>query len=66
MKIRQKLSGKVRRTGREADLGQKEAKLEKTQAELERVSEEQLGHMGGGKAAKSALKQKTKIERGSG
>ena len=50
MKIRQKLSGKIRRTGREADLGQKEAKLEKTQAELEQVSEEQLSHMGGGKA----------------
>jgi hypothetical protein len=62
MKIRQKLSGKIRRTGREADLGQKDAKLEKTQAELERVSE--AGHMGGGKAAKSAIKQKTKIERG--
>ena len=66
MKIRQELSGKIRRTGREADLGQKEAKLEKTQAELEQVSEEQLSHMGGGKAAKAALKQKTRIERTSG
>jgi hypothetical protein len=62
-----KSSSDVRRSGRaEADLGQKEATLEKTQAELEQVSEEQLSHMGGGKAAKAALKQKTKIERTSG
>jgi hypothetical protein len=62
---KRKSSGHFQRAGRaERDLGQKEAKLEKTQAELERVSEEQLGHMGGGKAAKSALKRKTKIERG--
>ena len=62
-----KSSSDVRRSGRaEADLGQKEATLEKTQAELEQVSEEQLSHMGGVKAAKAALKQKTKIERTSG
>jgi len=65
MKIRQKLSGKIRRTGREADLGQKDAKLEKTQAELERVSEEQLGHMGGGKAASLRLSRKRKLSAGS-
>ena len=35
MKIRQKLSGKIRRTGREADLGQKEAKLEKNASRTE-------------------------------
>jgi hypothetical protein len=64
MTSKHKSSGNIRRSGRaEADLGQKEAKLEKTQAELEQVSEEQLSHMGGGKAGKAALKQKTKIER---
>jgi hypothetical protein len=41
-----------------ADLGQKEAQLEKTQAELERASEAQLSHMEGGKAAGQ---QKAKI-----
>ena len=61
-----KSSVNIRRTGRsEADLGQKEANVEKTQAELEQVSVEQLSHMGGGKAAKAAGKQKTKIERAS-
>jgi len=60
MKIRQKFSGKPR-TEREVDLGQKDAKREKAQAELERVSEEQLGQTGGGKAAKAALRQKAKI-----
>jgi hypothetical protein len=60
---KRKSSGNIRRAGRaKADLGQKEAELEKTQAELEQVSEEQLSHMGGGKAAKAALKRKTKIE----
>ena len=44
-----------------ADLGQKEAQVEKTQAELEKASEVQLRHMGGGKAAKAALRQKAKI-----
>ena len=44
-----------------ADLGQKEAGIEKTQAELEEVSELQLSHMEGGKAAKAALKEKAKI-----
>jgi hypothetical protein len=64
MKSKHKSPVNIRRTGRaEADLGQKEANVEKTQAELEQVSEEQLSHMGGGKAAKTALKQKTKIER---
>ena len=53
----------IRRAGRaEPDLGQKEAQLEKTQAKLEQVSEEQLSHMEGGKAAKAALRRKTKIE----
>ena len=61
MKSKHKSSLNMRRT--EANLGQKEAKLEKTQAELEQVSEEQLSHMAGGKAAKAAVKQKTKIER---
>jgi hypothetical protein len=42
MTSKHKSSGNIRRAGRpEADLGQKEAKLEKTQAELEQVSEEQ-------------------------
>jgi len=45
----------------EADLGQKEARLEKTQAELETASEAQLSHMEGGKAAKAAGQQKAKI-----
>ena len=44
-----------------ADLGQKEAKLEKTQAELEDVSQVQLSHMEGGKAAKTARQEKAKI-----
>lgn len=44
-----------------ADLGQKEAEREKTQAELEEVSEVQLSHMEGGKAAKAARQQKAKI-----
>jgi hypothetical protein len=60
---RRKSSGNIRRTkSEEADLGQREAKREKTQGELEQVSEEQLSHMEGGKAAKAALKQKKKIE----
>jgi len=42
---------------------QEEAKIEKTQAELEQVSKAQLSHMAGGKAAKAAAKQKTKIEK---
>ena len=50
-------------SGRARDLGQEEAKIEKTQAELEQVSKEQLSHMAGGKAAKAAAKQKTKIEK---
>jgi hypothetical protein len=44
-----------------ADLGQKEAGIEKTQVELEEVSELQLSHMEGGKAAKAARQQKAKI-----
>ena len=44
-----------------ADLGQKEAGIEKTQAELQEVSEFQLSHMEGGKAAKAARQQKAKI-----
>jgi hypothetical protein len=43
-----------------ADLGQKEAQLEKTQAELEKASEAKLSHMEGGKAAKAAGQQKAK------
>jgi hypothetical protein len=55
-------AGNVGRTGHtEADLGQKEAALETTQAELEKVSEAQLSHMEGGKAAKAARQQKAKI-----
>jgi hypothetical protein len=55
MKSKHKSAVNIRRTGRpEAE----------TQAELEEVSVEQLSHMGGGKAAKAALRQKTKIERG--
>ena len=58
-----KLSGKTKRVARsEANLGQKDAELQKTQAELEKVSEAQFSHMEGGKAAKAALKQKAKIE----
>jgi hypothetical protein len=45
----------------EADLGQKEAALEKTQAELEKASEAQLSHMEDGKVAKAARQQKAKI-----
>jgi hypothetical protein len=47
------MTGKRKSAGRagrsEADLGQKEAGLEKTQAELENASETQLSHMEGGK-----------------
>ena len=60
------MTGKRKSAGRagrsEADLGQKEAGLEKTQAELENASETQLSHMEGGKAAKAAGQQKAKIE----
>ena len=60
------MTGKRKSAGRagrsEADLGQKEAGLEKTQAELENASETQLSHMEGGKAAKTALKKKLKLE----
>ena len=51
--------------GRMEGLGfnlQKEAELEKTQAELETASEAQLSHMEGGKAAKAARQQKAKIK----
>ena len=53
---------KVRHDRSKADLGQKEAGVEKKEAELERLSKEQLKHMGGGKAAKSAQHQKAKEE----
>jgi hypothetical protein len=59
---KRKSSSNVRHTGSKADLGQKEAELEKTQAELETASEAQPSHMAGGKAAKAALRQKAKIE----
>ena len=60
---RHKSSGKTKRVARsEANLGQKDAELQKTQAELEKVSEAQFSHMQGGKAAKAALKQKAKID----
>ena len=60
---KRKSTGNVGRADRsEADLGQKEAGLEKTQAELENASETQLSHMEGGKAAKAARQQKAKIE----
>ena len=56
------MTGKRKSAGRagrsQADLGQKEAGLEKTQAELENASETQLSHMEGGKAAKAAQKAK--------
>ncbi|HAH66524.1 MAG TPA: hypothetical protein DCL72_13880 [Rhizobiales bacterium] len=55
-------SDKVQHGRSKANLGQKEAKLEKNDTELERLSEEQLRHMEGGKAAKSAQQQKTKAE----
>jgi hypothetical protein len=45
-----------------ADLGQKEAGVEKKEADLERLSEEQLRHMEGGRAAKSVAQQKAKEE----
>jgi hypothetical protein len=60
---KRKSAGNIGRAGRsEADLGQKEARLEKTQAALETASEAQLSHMEGGKAAKAARQQKAKIE----
>jgi hypothetical protein len=60
---KRKSAGNVGRAGRsEAELGQKEAGLEKTQAELETASEAQLSHMEGGKAAKAARQQKARIE----
>ena len=59
------MTGKRKSAGRagrsEADLGQKEAGLEKTQAELEEASKAQLSHMKGGKAAKTVRQQKAKI-----
>jgi hypothetical protein len=59
---KRKSAGAVGRAGRsKADLGQKEAQLEKTQAELEEASEAQLRHMEGGKNAKAAGQQKAKI-----
>ena len=59
---KRKSAGAVGRAGRsKADLGQKEAQLEKTQAELEEASEAQLRHMEGGKDAKAAGQQKARI-----
>jgi hypothetical protein len=59
---KRKSAGNVGRVGRsEPDLGQKEAELETTQAELERASKAQFSHMEGGKAAKAARQQKAKI-----
>jgi hypothetical protein len=59
---KRKSAGDVGRAGRsKAGLGQKEAGLEKTQAELEEASKAQLSHMEGGKAAKAAGQQKAKI-----
>ena len=46
----------------QADLGQKEARLEKKQAQLEEASEAQLRHMEGGKDAKAATRHKAKIQ----
>jgi hypothetical protein len=59
---KRKSAGAVGRAGRsKADLGQKEAQLEKTQAELEEASDAQLRHMEGGKNAKAAGQQKAEI-----
>ena len=56
-----KSSSDVRRSGRaEADLGQKEATLEKTQAELEQVSEDSLAIWAGSKLPKPLLSRKRK------
>ena len=45
-----------------ADLGQKEARIEKKQAELHEASEAQLRHMEGGKDAEATSRQKAKIQ----
>ena len=56
-----KSSGKTKRVARsEANLGQKDAELQKTQAELEKVSEAQFSHMEGGKAARPLLNRRRK------
>ena len=44
-----------------AELGQKEARLEKMQSELHKASEVQLSHMEGGNAAKAVSQQKQKL-----
>ena len=50
----------VGRAGRsEADLGQKEAQIEKTQAELETASEAQLSHTAAAKIASDPLAVRT-------
>ena len=52
----------VGRTGRsEADLGQKEAQLEKTQADLETASEAQLSHMEAAKRPRSLVSRRRKF-----
>jgi hypothetical protein len=63
MTCKHKSTGNVRHPGRsKADLGQKEAELEKVAAELEQASEQQLRHMEGGKAAEAARQQKAKYQ----
>jgi hypothetical protein len=63
MKGKRKSAAAVGRAGSsKADLGQKEARLEKKQAELEEASEAQLRHMEGGKDANAASRQKAKIQ----
>ena len=52
---------KTRGTAGNADLGQKEARLEKMQSELHKASEVQLSHVEGGNAAKAASQQKQKL-----
>ena len=62
MKGKRKPAAAVGRAGSpKADLGQKEARLEKKQAELEEASEAQLRHMEGGKDAKAASRRKRKF-----
>ena len=54
-------SDKVQHGHSKANLGQKEAKLEKNDTELERLSEEQLRHMEGGKAAKKRKRSRNSV-----
>ena len=51
---------KLQSTQKDKPAGKSKANLGQTEAELEKIGKEQMSHMGGGKASKTAQQQPTK------